>query len=177
MTVFLIIAIINIYYMPVMPPGTQPTFSSGTHKNLYDQAQQTSFCSSCHSSFQLRYSTKITSTTMKYYLLYIFYHQTWPQLWYMFTTVCTIFHIVIWSLMAIIPYYYFFILATGLFLLALLSRSFATAKRRSSHNREWWWFFRNTSISFTTPCQYTSSSSLPGGYSFLYNLQQSVKIS
>lgn len=45
--------------MPVMPPGTQPTFSSGTHKNLYDQAQQTSFCSSCHSSFQLRYSSII----------------------------------------------------------------------------------------------------------------------
>ena len=45
--------------MPLMPPGTQPAFSSGTHKNLYDQAQQTSFYSSCHSSFQLRYSSII----------------------------------------------------------------------------------------------------------------------
>lgn len=34
--------------MPLMPPGTQPVFSSGMHRNLYDQAQQTSFCSSCH---------------------------------------------------------------------------------------------------------------------------------
>ena len=33
---------------------------------------------------------------MKYYLLHIFYHQTWPQLWYMFAPSCTVQSGMIW---------------------------------------------------------------------------------